>query len=172
MLVIDGSYGEGGGQILRTSLSLAALTGKPCRLENIRTGRPKPGLRPQHLTAVQALAHITRAQLTGDTIGSTRLTFSPQGIFPGTYTFDVAEKTGSAGSVSLIAQALAARPPFCPLSCRPGHQRGHACALEPVGALPHRGFPAGPAGNGSNGHVQYPALGVLSPGRGADRIRH
>ncbi len=106
MLVIDGSYGEGGGQILRTSLSLAALTGKPCRLENIRTGRPKPGLRPQHLTAVRALAHITRAQLTGDTIGSTRLTFSPQGIFPGTYTFDVAEKTGSAGSVSLIAQAL------------------------------------------------------------------
>jgi RNA 3'-terminal phosphate cyclase (ATP) len=106
MLVLDGSYGEGGGQILRTSLSLAALTGQTVRLENIRTGRPKPGLRPQHLTAVRALALITRAQFDGDTIGSTLLTFSPQGIFPGQYTFDVAEKTGSAGSVSLIAQAL------------------------------------------------------------------
>ena len=106
MLVLDGSYGEGGGQILRTSLSLAALIGKTVRLENIRTGRSKPGLRPQHLTAVRALAHITRAQLSGDTIGSTHLTFSPQGLFPGHYTFDVAEKTGSAGSVSLIAQTL------------------------------------------------------------------
>ena len=83
MLVLDGSYGEGGGQILRTSLSLAALIGKTVRLENIRTGRSKPGLRPQHLTAVRALAQITRAQLSGDTIGSTHLTFSPQGIFPG-----------------------------------------------------------------------------------------
>ena len=106
MLVLDGSYGEGGGQILRTSLSLAALTGTTVRLENIRTGRSKPGLRPQHLTAVRALAQITRAQLTGDTIGSTHLSFSPQGIFPGSYTFDVAEKTGSAGSVSLVAQTL------------------------------------------------------------------
>jgi RNA 3'-terminal phosphate cyclase (ATP) len=106
MLVLDGSYGEGGGQILRTSLSLAALTAKIVRLENIRTGRAKPGLRPQHLTAVRALAQITRAQLDGDTIGSTHLTFSPQGIFPGHYTFDVAEKTGSAGSVSLVAQTL------------------------------------------------------------------
>ena len=106
MLVLDGSYGEGGGQIVRTSLSLAALTDKPVRLVNIRTGRAKPGLRPQHLTAVQALAQITRAELTGATIGSTHLTFSPRGIYPGSYIFDVAEKTGSAGSVSLVAQTL------------------------------------------------------------------
>ncbi len=106
MLVLDGSYGEGGGQIVRTSLSLAALTGKTVRLENIRAGRPQTGLRPQHLTAVRALAQITRATLTGDKIGSTHLTYSPQGIFPGDYIFDVAEKTGSAGSVCLIAQTL------------------------------------------------------------------
>jgi RNA 3'-terminal phosphate cyclase (ATP) len=106
MLVLDGSYGEGGGQILRTSLSLAALTGRTVCCKNIRSGRSKPGLQPQHLTAVRALAHITRAHLKGDDIGSSRLTFSPQGIFPGSYTFDVAEKTGSAGSVSLIAQTL------------------------------------------------------------------
>ena len=106
MLVLDGSYGEGGGQIVRTSLSLAALTGKTVRLENIRAGRTQPGLRPQHLTAVHALAQITRATLTGDILGSTHLTYSPQGIFPGHYIFDVAEKTGSAGSVCLIAQTL------------------------------------------------------------------
>jgi RNA 3'-terminal phosphate cyclase (ATP) len=106
MLVLDGSYGEGGGQIIRTSLSLAALTGRTVCCENIRSGRSKPGLRPQHLTAVRALAHITRATLQGDDIGSTRLTFSPQGIFPGRYTFNVAETTGSAGSVSLVAQTL------------------------------------------------------------------
>jgi RNA 3'-terminal phosphate cyclase (ATP) len=106
MLVLDGSYGEGGGQIVRTSLSLAALTGKTVRIANIRTGRTKPGLRPQHLTAVRALAQVTRAELTGDTIGSTHLTFSPRGIYPGSYIFDVAEKTGSAGSVSLVAQTL------------------------------------------------------------------
>jgi RNA 3'-terminal phosphate cyclase (ATP) len=106
MLVLDGSYGEGGGQILRTALSLAALTNTSVRLLNIRTGRTKPGLRPQHLTAVQSLARITRAELIGDTIGSTQLTFSPRGIYPGKYLFDVAEKTGSAGAVSLVAQTL------------------------------------------------------------------
>lgn len=106
MRVLDGSYGEGGGQILRTSLSLAALLCQPVRIENIRARRPKPGLRPQHLTAVRALARITRAAVTGDDIGSTAITFKPQGIFPGDYTFDVAERTGSAGSVTLIAQAL------------------------------------------------------------------
>jgi RNA 3'-terminal phosphate cyclase (ATP) len=115
MLVLDGSYGEGGGQILRTSLSLAALTGKTVHLKNIRTGRPKPGLRPQHLTAVRALAHITRANLTGDNIGSTELTYSPQGIYPGSYIFDVAEKTGSAGSVSLVAQTLLPVLIFAPI---------------------------------------------------------
>lgn len=106
MLVLDGSYGEGGGQILRTALALAALTGKTVRLENIRAGRDRPGLRPQHLTAVQALARITRASLTGADIGATALTFAPRGIFPGSYTFDVAATQSSAGSVSLIAQTL------------------------------------------------------------------
>mgnify|MGYP005850737011 FL=1 len=106
MLVLDGSYGEGGGQIVRTALSLAALTGRAVRLENIRAGRPKPGLRPQHRTAVQALAQITRAQISGVEVGSSALTFSPQGIFPGDYRFDVAAASGSAGAVSLVAQTL------------------------------------------------------------------
>jgi RNA 3'-terminal phosphate cyclase (ATP) len=106
MLALDGSHGEGGGQILRTAISLSAWLGVPVRLENIRAGRSKPGLRPQHLTAVKALARITRAEVTGAQIGSQALTFRPRSPQPGHYLFDVAEKTGSAGSVTLIAQAL------------------------------------------------------------------
>ncbi|MEW6388299.1 MAG: RNA 3'-terminal phosphate cyclase [Thermodesulfobacteriota bacterium] len=106
MLYLDGSYGEGGGQILRTSLSLAALLGRPVRLENIRAGRPKSGLRPQHLTAVRALARVTDAEITGAELGSRELTFRPGPPKGGPYLFDVAERTGSAGSVTLIAQAL------------------------------------------------------------------
>jgi RNA 3'-phosphate cyclase len=106
MLHVDGAYGEGGGQILRTALSLAAVTGTPVRIENIRARRAKPGLRPQHLTAVQAVARVALAEVTGAHLGSQELTFRPRTPQGGVYLFDVAEKTGSAGSVSLIAQAL------------------------------------------------------------------
>jgi RNA 3'-phosphate cyclase len=106
MLHLDGSYGEGGGQILRTALSLAVLTQTPVRMDNIRAGRPKPGLRPQHLTAVEALARISRAEIAGAHLGSQTLTFRPRTPQGGRYLIDVAAKTGSAGAVTLIAQAL------------------------------------------------------------------
>ncbi|MFZ5448327.1 MAG: RNA 3'-terminal phosphate cyclase [Thermodesulfobacteriota bacterium] len=106
MLHLDGSYGEGGGQILRTALSLAAVTGVPVQIQRIRAGRPKPGLRPQHLTAVQALARVSQAEVTGAHLGSQELTFKPRTPQGGQYSFDVAQTTGSAGAVSLIAQAL------------------------------------------------------------------
>ncbi len=106
MLSLDGSYGEGGGQILRTALALAALTGTPVRIESIRAGRAKPGLRPQHLTAVKALARVSQAEVAGAHLGSQTLTFTPGPLQGGRFRFDVAETTGSAGSVSLIAQAL------------------------------------------------------------------
>jgi len=106
MLHLDGSYGEGGGQIVRTSLSLAALLGVAVRIENIRAGRPKPGLKAQHLTAVKALAEITQAQVKGAVLNSQELTFAPGRPRSGHYVFDVAETTGSAGSVSLVAQAV------------------------------------------------------------------
>src|SRR5574340_185372 len=99
MLYLDGSYGEGGGQILRTSLSFSAMLGAPVRIERIRAGRSKPGLRPQHLTAVKALARITNAEVEGAELHSQALTFKPRAPRPGPYLFDVAEKTGSAGSV-------------------------------------------------------------------------
>jgi RNA 3'-phosphate cyclase len=106
MLSLDGSYGEGGGQILRTALSLAALTGTPVRMERIRAARSKPGLRPQHLTAVQAVARLSQAEVTGAHLGSQDLTFRPRTLKGGNYVFDVAETTRSAGAVSLIVQAL------------------------------------------------------------------
>ncbi len=106
MIFVDGSQGEGGGQVLRTSLALAALRGRELRMDNIRARRSQPGLRPQHLTAVRALAAITRAEVSGDAVGSTSLIFRPRGISPGHYTSDVAERRGSAGSVCLIAQTL------------------------------------------------------------------
>lgn len=109
MLHIDGSYGEGGGQILRTSLSLAAITGQPIRIDRIRARRAKPGLAIQHLTAVRAAATLCQAQLTGDTIGSTTLEFVPtQPVQAGHHTFDVAQTlgTGSAGAVTLILQTV------------------------------------------------------------------
>ena len=106
MLSVDGSYGEGGGQILRTALALAALTGVPVRIERIRARRSKPGLRPQHLTAVQALARVCQAEVTGVHLGSQALTFRPRTPQGGHYLFDVAAQTRSAGAVTLVAQAL------------------------------------------------------------------
>ena len=109
LLTIDGSQGEGGGQVLRTSLSLSALTGRPVRLTNIRAGRSRPGLRPQHLTAVRAVAAVCDADVEGDEIGSQTVTFRPAGPpHSDDYLFDVAEVAphGSAGSVTLLFQAL------------------------------------------------------------------
>ncbi len=94
MLTIDGSKGEGGGQILRTALGLSLVTGRPFRIEKIRAGRAKPGLMRQHWTAVKAAARVGQAEVEGAEIGSTAVTFAPKTIRPGEYTFSV----GSAGS--------------------------------------------------------------------------
>jgi RNA 3'-terminal phosphate cyclase (ATP) len=108
-LVIDGSYGEGGGQILRTALALAAVTGRAIRIEKIRAGRKSPGLAAQHLTGVRAAAAICNARLAGDELGSQTLTFAP-GSLPqaGDYVFDVAEARagGSAGATTLVLQTI------------------------------------------------------------------
>ncbi len=109
MLTIDGRQGEGGGQILRTSLSLAALTGQPFEMRQIRAGRRRPGLRPQHLLAVRALATLCGARLEGDQLDSLYLRFEPtHRPRGGVYHFDVQSvaQGGSAGAVTLIFQAL------------------------------------------------------------------
>jgi len=91
---LDGSKGEGGGQILRSALTLSMCTGKPMRIKNIRAKRKSPGLMRQHLTAVQAAAAICSAEVTGATIGSTELSFIPNAIKGGDYRFSI----GTAGS--------------------------------------------------------------------------
>lgn len=102
ILTIDGSQGEGGGQILRTSLALSVVTGKPFRIENIRARRPKPGLARQHLVAVEAAATICQAVVEGAALGSQHLIFTPGRPQPGEYHFDI----GTAGSTSLVIQTL------------------------------------------------------------------
>jgi RNA 3'-terminal phosphate cyclase (ATP) len=106
MITISGSYGEGGGQILRTALSLSSIMSVPVRICGIRANRPKPGLRPQHLTGVLALAELTRAEVAGAGVGSMDVTFVPHGARAGDYRFDVSRIGGSAGSVTLILQTL------------------------------------------------------------------
>lgn len=102
MLTIDGSQGEGGGQVLRTALTLSMITGTPFRIENVRAGREKPGLLRQHLTCVDAAARISSAKVEGAALGSRALTFAPQTIQGGTYDFAV----GSAGSTALVFQTI------------------------------------------------------------------
>ena len=99
---IDGSRGEGGGQVLRTSLTLSAITGQPVRIEKIRAGREKPGLKRQHLTCVKAVAEICGAKVSDVEVGSGELEFVPGTIRGGDYRFDV----GTAGSVTLVAQTI------------------------------------------------------------------
>jgi RNA 3'-terminal phosphate cyclase (ATP) len=109
MLTIDGSYGEGGGQILRSALTLAAMTRRPVHITRIRGNRPRPGLAAQHLTAVRAAAAICDAHVEGDALGSQDLTFAPgTPALAGDYDFDVgaARQGGSAGAVTLVLQTV------------------------------------------------------------------
>ncbi len=102
MLTIDGTFGEGGGQILRTSVAMAAITKTPVTITGIRSNRPKPGLSAQHLTAIRAMTELAGADTTGDAVRSTELTFIPGEISGGTYRMDI----GTAGSISLLLQCL------------------------------------------------------------------
>ncbi|HZU39050.1 MAG TPA: RNA 3'-terminal phosphate cyclase [Gemmataceae bacterium] len=109
LLELDGSFGEGGGQILRTSLALSLLTGRAFHLANVRAGRPKPGLQPQHLQSVRAAAAVGHAQLRGAALCSTDLVFEPGPIVSGKYRFDI----GTAGATGLVLQTI-----YLPLALR------------------------------------------------------
>jgi len=102
MIEIDGSYGEGGGQVLRTSVGLSAVIGEPCRIFNIRSGRCNPGLRSQHLKGIEAVTEICKGKLKGAKIGSTCIEFFPGKIRDGNYKINV----GTAGSITLVLQTL------------------------------------------------------------------
>ena len=103
MIDLDGSMGEGGGQVLRSALTLSILSRKPFSIRHIRASRQKPGLMAQHLKAVDAAAAISRASVTGAHLGSTSLEFSPGDIRSGRYQFDI----GTAGAASLVLQTIA-----------------------------------------------------------------
>jgi RNA 3'-terminal phosphate cyclase (ATP) len=102
VIVIDGSQGEGGGQILRTCVGLSAAMGIPVRITGIRAGRDRPGLRPQHLAAVRAAAAVCAGQVTGAELGSQQLTFIPGEPQAGQFRFDI----GTAGSGTLVLQTI------------------------------------------------------------------
>jgi RNA 3'-terminal phosphate cyclase (ATP) len=102
MLEVDGSQGEGGGQILRSSLSLSICTQQPFRIANIRANRTPPGLKPQHLAAVKAAAAICDAEVEGAAVGSRELTFKPGALAPKDYSFPI----GTAGSTTLVLQTV------------------------------------------------------------------
>jgi RNA 3'-terminal phosphate cyclase (ATP) len=102
VITLDGSIGEGGGQVLRTALALSLTTGEALRVHSIRAGRRKPGLRRQHLTALHAAAEIGRAEVGGDAVGSQEISFRPHALRGGDYRFDI----GTAGSASLVLQTV------------------------------------------------------------------
>ena len=109
LLDIDGSFGEGGGQVLRTSLALSLITGQGFHLRHIRAGRPKPGLQPQHLMSVRAAATVGNAATRGVSLGSTDLVFEPGEVRAGTYRFDI----GTAGATGLVLHTI-----YLPLALR------------------------------------------------------
>lgn len=112
MITLDGSQGEGGGQIVRTAVTLSAITGQPVEITRVRAGREAPGLRPQHVTAIQAVGSLCDAQMRGVEIGSEALVFEPgSSVRPGEYEWGV----GTAGSACLVAQAI-----ILPLALAPG----------------------------------------------------
>lgn len=127
-IVIDGSIGEGGGQVLRTSLALSALLRRPLVIHNIRLGRKQPGLRPQHLAAVRALARICAAEVYGDAENSTSLIFIPQMIRGGNYCFRI----GTAGSVSMLAAAILPPLLFAPHRSKVVLEGGTHVPFSPV----------------------------------------
>ncbi len=126
MIAIDGDQGEGGGQVLRTSLALSAHTGQPFHVTSIRSRRSRPGLLRQHLTAVQAAVAVCDAEVTGAELGSQELFFRSRAVKPGAYTFAV----GTAGSATLVCQTVL--PPLLlarassSLTLRGGTHNGHS----------------------------------------------
>ncbi len=136
LLTIDGSQGEGGGQILRTALALALCRGRAIRLIRIRAARARPGLRPQHLAAVKAAAQLSDARVEGAEPGSMELRFTPGPVRPGEYRFDI----GTAGSTTLVLQTLLPTLATAPRSSRLVLEGGTHNPLAPSFAFLERAY--------------------------------
>ncbi|MFW9907313.1 MAG: RNA 3'-terminal phosphate cyclase [Candidatus Thorarchaeota archaeon] len=127
MIEIDGSFGEGGGQILRTAISLSALTLKPIKITEIRAGRPQPGLKKQHLAGIELTARLVNAEVKGLEVGSTRIEFIPTELQGGEFSLDI----GTAGAISLVLQAVLPPAILCPESVRFNLRGGTDVAWSP-----------------------------------------
>ncbi len=142
---LNGSYGEGGGQILRTAVALSAVTGKPVEIDNIRKKRPNPGLAAQHVRAVESVAAICGADISGCSLHSTCLNFKPGKIKGGIYNFDI----GTAGSISLLLQCLMPAAIYAPAPIKVNITGGTDVSWSPpidylrfvtLSALSHMGY--------------------------------
>ncbi len=170
-VVLDGSHGEGGGQILRTGLALCALTGRPLEMVRIREGRRNPGLAAQHLTGVRAVAEITGGSVEGAEMGSRELRFVPGLIRGGDYRFDVSEAQASAGSVGLLFQAVAPVLAFAPVPSRLTLKGGtHVKWAPPIHFLEGVLLPA-LSKTGLEGTVHTETWGWYPEGGGTARAR-
>ena len=112
-IILDGSHGEGGGALVRVALALSCITGKSFIVEKIRANRQEPGLKAQHLCAINALKEICSAKTNDIVLGSERLEFYPGKIKSGKYQFDI----GTAGSIALFLQAVLSRKNMNPSGC-------------------------------------------------------
>lgn len=173
-LIIDGSHGEGGGQILRSALSLAVITKRPVRIENIRANRKKPGLAAQHLTSVRAAAMLCEAEVKGAELGSQTLQFIPRKpVHAGDYFLDVAQarEGGSAGSVMLVLQTL-----LLPLALAAGDSTvmlrgGTHVDMSPSYDYVHDVWLPTLARMGVNAEISLPRSGWFPVGQGEVRLR-
>jgi RNA 3'-terminal phosphate cyclase (ATP) len=168
LLTLDGSYGEGGGQVIRTSVALAAITGRPLEIHNVRGNRAKPGLQAQHLTAVRAAGEICGARIKGDAVGSIYLSFEPtKKPEAGEFHFDI----GTAGSATLVLQTLIA-----PLAVASGESRvtvtggTHNPMAPSVDYLEHVVLPAY-ARMGLQSRMEWPKAGFFPRGGGEVSLR-
>jgi RNA 3'-terminal phosphate cyclase (ATP) len=167
VIEIDGSHGEGGGQILRTSVALAALTGKPLVIRNIRAGRPKPGLAAQHLASVRAAAELCGAELAGAAVGSQHLELHPRhAVKHGSYQFAI----GTAGATPLVAQTVAVPLMLAGESQITIHGGTHVPFAPSADYLAEVYAPA-LADLGLDLHVAYPKAGYYPQGGGTLALR-
>ncbi len=166
MVRIDGSQGEGGGQILRSSLSLAAITGQELEIYNVRAGRKKPGLAAQHVTCCVAVAQVCGGRVHGAELGSQTVSLSPGTTTGGEYEFDVAQVRPSAGSACLVLQSVLPVLALAPQSSHVVIKGGTDVPWSPVYAYLANTFALALSGFGVELALRRPGAGFYPVGKG------